>query len=526
MITPPRRITDPALRVVIDDLYARLNKLAMEGAPEPPIITSAQVEAYGSGPYSLNRLAVSMVPPPGVYPELYYLRVIYPDERWTTHSDPDGDFSIYGIAPVSSLILRASLYVPGRGRSPWSSDYPIYTGGQKSDVPTPTGLAIDPNYFHMRIKVDPVNLLDYPNFGGFEFYASQVEDFTPSDDTLIYKGNATRCVLYAGGLGQTWYVQARAYDTEGNYSSFCEQAFCTSSSVLLPFVTSESSLTTDGMLGYIEPTTSTIDDMDALGTSPNHWEGTASVSLSTLHMSGSYSIKATASSASSCTLQRNYGSGGTMNWSSYTHILFWLYAERFQETPGEGYSLTGNWSFDFGETGFTQHQFTFTLSEAVLGTWVAFAIDISALSSSGRDAVRYIRIQCDTAPPIGAAFYVDGIRGVTTNPFLKLRALASNKVIYPKIACGTYSGNNADNRQITVGWQPTAVHIQGKDVITPMLDVWKTSDMTSEECFLGDGTLVGANAIQSFNSTGFVIGNHANVNTGGTSYYWTALLED
>jgi hypothetical protein len=90
-----------------------------------------------------------------------------------------------------------------------------------------------------------------------------------------------------------------------------------------------------------------------------------------------------------------------------------------------------------------------------------------------------------------------------------------------KMASGTYAGNGADNRAITVGFQPDFVIIKDE---AAREGVGRTSTMTGQDTKpLGSATALQANYIQSLTATGFTVGTNSRVNLAGDDYHWIAF---
>jgi hypothetical protein len=90
-----------------------------------------------------------------------------------------------------------------------------------------------------------------------------------------------------------------------------------------------------------------------------------------------------------------------------------------------------------------------------------------------------------------------------------------------KVATGTYTGNNGDDRAIAAGFQPDLVIVK---------DVSGREGMARSSSMVGDlskptGSLTALQAdnIQSFTATGFVVGGSNRVNQNNRDYYWVAL---
>ena len=125
-----------------------------------------------------------------------------------------------------------------------------------------------------------------------------------------------------------------------------------------------------------------------------------------------------------------------------------------------------------------------------------------------------------TTATSGASF-----TGTKSNPGNAFNAATSFPGI--RVASGTYTGNNTDNRAITgVGFQPDVVIVKSDDN-AGVAEV-RTSTMAGDVTKPMTGTTaLTANLIQSLNSDGFTIGGggaSANpVNKNGSSFHWVAF---
>lgn len=111
----------------------------------------------------------------------------------------------------------------------------------------------------------------------------------------------------------------------------------------------------------------------------------------------------------------------------------------------------------------------------------------------------------------------------TQNPGNTLTASTSFPGI--RVASGSYTGNGADNRNITgVGFQPDAVIVKAS---TNQISVMRTSTMAGDDTKpLSGATALQTNRIQALQSDGFQVGTNAQVNSGGggaPTYYWVAF---
>ena len=88
------------------------------------------------------------------------------------------------------------------------------------------------------------------------------------------------------------------------------------------------------------------------------------------------------------------------------------------------------------------------------------------------------------------------------------------------MATGSYTGNAADNRAITAGFQPDLVIVKARH---RQSGVARSSTMTGDASKPLDGTAALATLIQSLTATGFTLGTNAQVNPNGPTYHWTAF---
>jgi hypothetical protein len=91
-----------------------------------------------------------------------------------------------------------------------------------------------------------------------------------------------------------------------------------------------------------------------------------------------------------------------------------------------------------------------------------------------------------------------------------------------RMAQGSYSGNNTDNRDIPVGFQPSWVTVKADSSSTGIQH--RTSSMTVPDTSLtwnNSGTQ--NNRVQLLTASGFQVGTSNTVNATGTTYYWVAF---
>ncbi len=100
---------------------------------------------------------------------------------------------------------------------------------------------------------------------------------------------------------------------------------------------------------------------------------------------------------------------------------------------------------------------------------------------------------------------------------------AAWKNISGKTNNGTYTGNGADNRNITgTGFQPEYLIVNDSGGGTNVHKPASTGSSTDTSLFFTADSAA-TNRIQQLQSNGFQVGTDATVNTSGSTYYWTAF---
>ncbi len=91
-----------------------------------------------------------------------------------------------------------------------------------------------------------------------------------------------------------------------------------------------------------------------------------------------------------------------------------------------------------------------------------------------------------------------------------------------RLATGTYTGDGVDSRPITgVGFQPDIVFVK---CACGGAGVARTSTMTGDATkLLNNAGGLAANHVQTLDADGFTVGNSANTNASGNTYYWAAF---
>jgi hypothetical protein len=138
-----------------------------------------------------------------------------------------------------------------------------------------------------------------------------------------------------------------------------------------------------------------------------------------------------------------------------------------------------------------------------------------AASTAALLGVAVILVAAEATELSGASF-----SATSSNPGNSFGAATSFEKI--RVASGTYSGNNTNNRAITgVGFQPDVVIVKAN---ATQVAVVRTSTMTGDASKPMTGASgLATGRIKSLDADGFTLGTHATVNASSTTYYWIAL---
>jgi hypothetical protein len=91
-----------------------------------------------------------------------------------------------------------------------------------------------------------------------------------------------------------------------------------------------------------------------------------------------------------------------------------------------------------------------------------------------------------------------------------------------KVKVGTYVGNDTDNRDVTgVGFEPDWVWTKRS---ASSQGVWATDTMPADRTAYWDSTAFSTNRIQRIEPDGFEVGDNAQVNANGSTYYYLAVI--
>jgi uncharacterized protein with FMN-binding domain len=100
----------------------------------------------------------------------------------------------------------------------------------------------------------------------------------------------------------------------------------------------------------------------------------------------------------------------------------------------------------------------------------------------------------------------------------------TSAAIFPggiKMATGTYTGDNSDDRAIAVGFQPDFVLLKDEG---NRESVARSSSMAGDASKpMGSLTALQADSIQSFTATGFVVGGSSRTNQNNRAFQWVAI---
>jgi hypothetical protein len=91
----------------------------------------------------------------------------------------------------------------------------------------------------------------------------------------------------------------------------------------------------------------------------------------------------------------------------------------------------------------------------------------------------------------------------------------------PVVVTGTYTGDGADNRNITgLGMNPGFVWLKRS---SSTIGTWRTDTVPGDRSLYWDNTGPASDRIQSLFSGGFQVGTNAEVNNNGSTFYYLAL---
>jgi hypothetical protein len=93
-----------------------------------------------------------------------------------------------------------------------------------------------------------------------------------------------------------------------------------------------------------------------------------------------------------------------------------------------------------------------------------------------------------------------------------------------QVSTGSYTGNGADNRNITgIGFQPLMAWVKRDDA---QVAVWRPLSVgTGDSTLFWAATAANTNRIQALQANGFQVGTNAQVNTNLSIYYYLALRD-
>jgi hypothetical protein len=92
------------------------------------------------------------------------------------------------------------------------------------------------------------------------------------------------------------------------------------------------------------------------------------------------------------------------------------------------------------------------------------------------------------------------------------------------IDVGSYTGNGADNRNITTpAFQPEYALVRADDTVTARPGVHHPSSLAGDNTLEFSATAMSTNRIQALQGTGFQVGNNGDVNANTIAYYYFAV---
>lgn len=216
-----------------------------------------------------------------------------------------------------------------------------------------------------------------------------------------------------------------------------------------------------------------------------------------------------------------YGADNSTNKSGATYYWFAVGGDATEITAGK-YTGNGNDSRNITGVGFTPG-FVWIRSSGndypcVKCTSMGAGSDVSGIWGFRKIGANGIQALISDGFQVGTDVSVNA--NLATYWYVAIKDTAGY------FASGTYTGNGADNRDISgVGFQPTALLITGNNNGAASYDYscWKTSDMAGDSAMNFRLSSLTANWVQSFGADGFQVGSATNVNANSKTYYWIAM---
>lgn len=127
------------------------------------------------------------------------------------------------ILPSISDINSESATVGDNSSSSSDDDTVVKDEDFPNTLPDPPILTVEREGF---ASVSLVWTFESKPYYFYEVYASQLENFNPTQDNLIFKGHAS-ALLHQVNFNETWYYRARCTNTHGQSTAFSEQVSAT-----------------------------------------------------------------------------------------------------------------------------------------------------------------------------------------------------------------------------------------------------------------------------------------------------------
>lgn len=112
--------------------------------------------------------------------------------------------------------VQIRAYDKSGNYSNWSNEATITAAGDSTPPPTPTNFTAQGYFKTITLRWAHSSA---PDLAGYELYASQDPNFTPSPSNLVYIG-LSNSYTFTADVNQTWYFKLRAFDTSGNTSGY------------------------------------------------------------------------------------------------------------------------------------------------------------------------------------------------------------------------------------------------------------------------------------------------------------------
>ena len=153
--------------------------------------------------------------------EGYQIRIRKISEQdYRVFSTKDTYYLFTNLKPGTQFGVQVRAYDRWGNYSNWSSEATITSAGDSTPPATPTSITAQGYFKTIVVRWNEVTDAD---LAGYELYASQTPNFTPSPQNLIYVGKSNS-YSFSADVNQTWYFKVRSYDTSLNYSNYSVEA--------------------------------------------------------------------------------------------------------------------------------------------------------------------------------------------------------------------------------------------------------------------------------------------------------------